>query len=378
MKTDNVCFKTIAVVGLAAAVVGLTGCDREQVQVYTTPKEAVAAGQPHLHWDLPSGWQEKPAGGMRAGSFSVRGTGGEEADVSIIPLPGDSGTDLDNVNRWRSQVGLEPISADQLKSVSEPVTIGGAEASMVDLAGTDPATKKPARILAATTKTDGTTWFIKMTGPDALVAEQKPAFRNFLKSLAIHAADAHAGHRAEPARATPATTAAPASGAPRAEVPPPVPPAAPATNPTANGLPQWEVPEGWREQPATTMLLAKFSVAGSGSEKAEVTVSAFPGDTGGLHANVNRWRRQIGLDPIGPDELTKVTSEIDVNGTKAVLVDMTNPSGSTAGLGNRVVVAVLPRSGQTWFFKMTGDSALIEKEKPAFIKFVQSVRFPNA
>jgi hypothetical protein len=32
--------------------------------------------------------------------------------------------------------------------------------------------------------------------------------------------------------------------------------------------------------------------------KAEVTVSAFPGDTGGLLANLNRWRGQIGLEPV--------------------------------------------------------------------------------
>jgi len=33
------------------------------------------------------------------------------------------------------------------------------------------------------------------------------------------------------------------------------------------------------------------------------------------------------------------------------------------------------RDGRTWFFKLTGPNAAVEKEKPKFVKFLQSVRF---
>ena len=31
-----------------------------------------------------------------------------------------------------------------------------------------------------------------------------------------------------------------------------------------------------------------------------------------------------------------------------------------------------------WFFKMTGDDALVAEQKPAFIEFLKSVSFPAA
>jgi hypothetical protein len=46
---------------------------------------------------------------MRVASFRVTGKDGKQADVSVIPLPGLAGSDLDNVNRWRGQVGLPSV-----------------------------------------------------------------------------------------------------------------------------------------------------------------------------------------------------------------------------------------------------------------------------
>ncbi|MHC1765163.1 MAG: hypothetical protein AB9869_12830 [Verrucomicrobiia bacterium] len=119
---------------------------------------------------------------MRAGSFAVA-KGDQRADVSIIPLGRMAGSELDNVNRWRNQVGLAPIPEAELKPAGEEVTIGGTAARLYDIAGLDPKSNQPVRILAATLSTEGATWFFKMTGPAALVAEQKPAFKALLGSV---------------------------------------------------------------------------------------------------------------------------------------------------------------------------------------------------
>lgn len=365
MKLPNTSVKSRVVAGFAAlSLLLLNGCRREETRVFNIPKETVQAENPHLHWELPEGWQEKPAEGMRAASFVVQGASDQVADVSVIPLPGVSGTHLDNVNRWRGQVGLAPISAEQLASETESVSIAGSEGSLVDFEGANPATQKPEQILAATFVASGATWFIKMTGPPALVTEQKPKFRDFLKSLTFHSAGAHSG-AAQVAQDQP--------GSPGGTLP--VGPAQPPA-PTPLAAPTWEVPPAWQEVPPTSMLLAKFNVSGANDSKADITVSAFPGNTGGMFANVNRWRNQIGLGPISETELTKSTTELDVNGQQAVLVDMSNQTG--AKQSDRIIAVVLPRGGHTWFFKMLGDGALIEQQKAAFIKFVQSVRFPHA
>jgi hypothetical protein len=46
-----------------------------------------------------------------------------------------------------------------------------------------------------------------------------------------------------------------------------------------------------------------------------------------------------------------------------------------AGANARTLAAWTRRDGQVWFFKATGSSAAVEKEKTNFVKFVQSVRF---
>ena len=125
------------------------------------------------------------------------------------------------------------------------------------------------------------------------------------------------------------------------------------------------------------LLLAKFLLAGQGDSRAEVTVSVFPGDVGGLRANVNRWRRQLGLSEVGEAELPRLVSSLDVDGSKAMLVDMSGQDAKT-GKKARLIGVILPRGGETWFYKLMGDETVAAEQKAAFIKFVQTAEHPNA
>ena len=49
-----------------------------------------------------------------------------------------------------------------------------------------------------------------------------------------------------------------------------------------------------------------------------------------------------------------------------------------SGQPARLVGVAVPHGGQTWFFKMIGDTKVVAREKDAFIKFVQNTKFPNA
>ena len=53
--------------------------------------------------------------------------------MSVIPLPGLAGSDLDNVNRWRGQVGLSAVSEAELAKLVQPVEIAGLRISPGDL-----------------------------------------------------------------------------------------------------------------------------------------------------------------------------------------------------------------------------------------------------
>lgn len=316
------------------------------------PGMASASAAPQLTWKTPAGWTEVPPSEMRVASFKVSGAGGKQADVSVVPLPGMAGTDAGNVNRWRGQVGLPETTDNELQKAAENVEAGGQSAQLYDLTGTNPASGDKERILGVIQHRADMTWFYKVTGDADLVEQQKPAFVEFLKSLNFGApaqtgAELPAGH--------------PATGDMTASAP-----AGPISH---EGQPNWQVPAGWQEVSAGQFLIAKFNIAGNGGAAA-VNVSSSTGDGGGLAANVNRWRGQLGLSP-GADDLA---TPIDVAGGKAELVDISGTDART-GQPARLVGIIVTQADQTWFYKLMGDAKVVESQKAAFTQFVQGVKY---
>jgi hypothetical protein len=332
----------------------LSGCKREGIRVYLAPKDV--SGAAHLHYKVPQGWTELEPGTMRTARFSIPSKVGSDMDVSIIALPEIKAGRLDIVNLWREQVRLPPASEEEVASMTETVPVAGKPADLFDMVSTEALIqeKYPARILVATIKQGNTTWFIKMTGEDESVHEQKPLFVEFLKSLAFDysAQEAPAAFTAN----RPALSREPAKldGGRPSEAKPP-----------------WEVPQHWKQVEATEMLLAKFIVPGKGDERAEVTVSVFPGNVGGTHANINRWRKQIGLTELDEQGIASIARPLDGGPTNAILVDM-------SGAQTRLIGAIVPDGGRTWFYKLTGPPSVAETEKIAFIAFINSARRGNS
>ena len=61
-------------------------------------------------------------------------------------------------------------------------------------------------------------------------------------------------------------------------------------------------------------------------------------------------------------------------GREFVIVDLANEQ-APADKKQRVIGAIVPASGETWFFKMTGDDALTAAQKPAFLEVLESAEF---
>ncbi len=313
---------------------------------------ASAVALPQLTWKTPDGWTEVPPSQMRVASFKVTGADGKSADISVIPLPGLAGNDDANVNRWRGQVGLSPVSPDELKKSAEDVEAAGQPAQLYDIAG------DAQRILGVIQHRDDMAWFFKMTGDAALVEQQKPAFVAFLKSLNFAAAP-------EPTPLPPSNLSASDMGVG----------ASPATAPVSNeGKPNWQAPTGWQEVSGGQFLVAKFMLTGEGGATAAVNVSSSAGEGGGLTSNVNRWRGQLGLAPLSDNDVNKLVTAVDVAGGTASLVDLSGTDVRT-GQPTRLVGVVVPQSSQTWFYKLMGDAKVVESQKAAFTQFVQGVKY---
>ena len=142
----------------------------------TTPAAPSDSETPQIKWELPAGWSATPPSAMRYASFSAEKSG-EKADISVVTFPGDGGSDVDNVNRWRQQIGLPAVGAELLKPMMAAVHAGDVHIDTIDMAGPS------ARLLAGWTRHGGHAWFFKMTGPQQLIEEEKPKFMVFLQSI---------------------------------------------------------------------------------------------------------------------------------------------------------------------------------------------------
>lgn len=138
----------------------------------------------------------------------------------------------------------------------------------------------------------------------------------------------------------------------------------------------YTLPEGWRQIPTQSMQLLSLEAGQPPNIPASVSVSAFPGDVGGQVANINRWRRQVGLGPVDPEAARSFVQPVTLSGMEGWQVDFTGPAPEAAGhSGMRTIVAVVSHQGNSWFFKILGTASAVEEERERFAEFLSSIRF---
>ncbi len=141
------------------------------------------ASSPGLTYKTPSGWKPGPTGVMRRAAFTVE-DGAQKAEITVMPFPptGAMSDLLTNVNRWRGQINLPKIDADELPKVAQPIQVGGATGHYVQL--TSPADSKPRQTILGVMAVHGDqVWFVKLQGNAELAEHEKPRFESFVKSI---------------------------------------------------------------------------------------------------------------------------------------------------------------------------------------------------
>jgi len=271
----------------------------------------------------------------------VKGDNGAVADVSFVSLGSAAGNILENVNRWLGQLGQPPITEEKLGEIAQRLHTSLGDVTIVDLAGlpnnADPA--RDGRIIAAMLTTANSTLFFKMRGNADLAEAQKADFTKWV--AAICDSQTQTGS-SQVAAAPPQTSSAPQL--------------------------KWTTPEGWAEVPPSSMRYASFSALAGDSGKVDISIVTFSGDGGSDADNINRWRGQMGLAPVDANAVTSQIAPLKTG-------DMTFSTTDIAGDKTRTIAAWTRRDGRVWFFKATGPTAAVEKEKPNFVKFIESVRF---
>ena len=352
-----------ASVSFVAFVIFLTSCDRDdgKIKVYrvskaplessaseqrTMPTNAASpafpTGMPPIGATTvtpPLNWEPQPLSQMRQASFLVHGENGAIADISFVSLGPAAGNVLDNVNRWLSQLAQPPITSEKLASTLQKLPTPRGDIAIVDLTGQpeNGDSNKDGRIIGAIASDEERTVFFKMRGNPALVGAQKGNFIKWVNSV-------------RSATGPPSATQSESSAKfDQLQI-------------------KWEVPADWSPAPASAMRYASFTATGDTGDKIDISVVNFPGDGGSDVDNVNRWRQQIGLSTVDAAALQSMIVPVKSGDTDFSSIDMSSSS-------SRLLAAWTRRSGRTWFFKLTGPAGAVEKQKPNFVKFVQSIRF---
>jgi hypothetical protein len=270
-------------------------------------------------WDLPTGWKQLPGSQFRFATIEIP-TGEEGAkplELTVTSLgrrPDESAEEytLANVNRWRGQLALTPIEAEQLSEYTVKSKVSGFDAWLVNMQGTGSGT---------------------MGGPFAGGSAGQPRERP-----------------ARPDLAASATT----------------PPAAPA----ADSPITYEVPEGWLPGRMNQFRKAAFDIQ-SGTEKAELTVIDLSPSP--VLANVVRWAGEVGVTGVTDANLSEYVSKTTVDGIESDLVVVFGPEDASPRLAT--LGAIVPRGDLVWFVKLKGDAALVERERAHFESFLKSLKF---
>ena len=290
-----------------------------------------------LELTLPEGWESRVSN-QPFRKFTVGVIGQPDTECYLSFLSGSGGGALMNINRWRGQVGLGPLDQAAFDAVARHPFLGSSApfAELTDGPGDD------GMLVLFNVLPEGF-YSLKMLGPKGVLARESERFLAFGASLDLDGGPGAAG-RADPK--VPDATGGPGG----------------SFRDGARKL-GWEIPKGWSLQPARSNRLATFSIG----DGAECAVSAWPGDLGGLRANVDRWRGQVGLPAVaagGDPDLERMR----VLGSEAVLVDLEGPEG------DGMLALYLLLAEESLFVKLTGPVALLASERDHFRAFCASLR----
>ncbi|MGA2498029.1 MAG: hypothetical protein ABSH20_09820 [Tepidisphaeraceae bacterium] len=366
-----------------ALLSAVAGCNREPtISAYDTQKEndrmetpvmanaAPEAAAPERDgiagYDAPKTWKLDPAPRpMREMTFDV-GEGDKASWVIVMRFPSVTYTNdpLGNINRWRGQVGLEPVKtiADQKAA---KIRIGAEDGTAFDLPG-----KAPNRLVVAMLPRGEDIWYFKFTGNTDTINAEWENFEKFLSSIKF-------GKVAPKADANPgAVPDALPSGHP-AVGPDKMPSGHPAVGPDNPAIPadasrwtlgEYKVPASWKVDPQKRPMRELTCTIGEGDKQLTVIVSRLDASsfTNAVLPNINRWRDQVGLPPV--KEVSEQKSEkTTIDAVEGSLYDLSNGK-------IRQILACVMRGSDIWYFKIIGAAEGVEKESAAFQQFLATIK----
>jgi hypothetical protein len=316
---------------------GIFSCgDYAEIQSYTAPNHYEG---PVVAWQLPDQWGENPGmGGIMAGSFYVKTKEGPQGRIGVMPFR-ESVETATIVNMFARELGHPDYTQSTVDQISQKKELGGRIFELMRLEDRSSEGENRRAALLALYRQDEQTWLFPFIANKKLVNEQLDNFYTFLGSTTLRAGK------------TPVRAIAPSL--PHAQTQ------------AASHQPTWEAPAHWERKASTQMRIGNYAVTNEAGQTLDFSITSFPGQVGGILANVNRWLGQVGIDPTDEEGLKQYLSDrtVDQKPAKLVLAESDDQA---------LYAAILFHKDRSWFLKLMGDRALAQAEKENFLGLVDS------
>tara|TARA_B100000029_G_scaffold513266_1_gene612248 strand:+ start:1637 stop:2185 length:549 start_codon:yes stop_codon:yes gene_type:complete len=129
----------------------------------------------YFSWDSPDLWIKGEPSSMRVGSYKVPFSEGM-GDLSITHFPGDGGGLEANINRWRGQVNLLPLSLDEIVGMA---IYGQSDIGPYKIFKIINENNPSSAFLCSIIEAKNSTIFVKLNIPLKGVYELENDFKNF-------------------------------------------------------------------------------------------------------------------------------------------------------------------------------------------------------
>ena len=132
----------------------------------------------------------------------------------------------------------------------------------------------------------------------------------------------------------------------------------------------WDSPDNWISTDKSSMRTASYSVPSS-KGSADLSVTHFPGDAGGITANVNRWRKQLNLPEMTGEEIELYSENLIGNIGPYQIYKIINPENKESAF----LCSIIPASNFTIFIKLKTYPETIDNLMEEFIEFSSSFKY---
>ena len=138
----------------------------------------------------------------------------------------------------------------------------------------------------------------------------------------------------------------------------------------------WTAPNHWIQKAPTDFRLASFDISTNNGSIIDLSITTFPGDAGGIEQNVNRWRRQINLQPQSIDIILNNTHKTSSMLGEYFIFELHNENTTQT-----IMAAIIPYLDdtqsvlETIFIKMNGTNNDLQELKYEFELFCKSLHW---